>query len=234
MRNYFKKCIATMLVVLTALLPCGIISVNADSLKMGDVDGNGDIETVDALTIQRYVVKLTDLTEAQLKVADTNGDGKVSLVDAMRILRYLAGYSSSIVDNGNNNTDDESNDFVNEVVRLVNVERAKEGLSPLTLDETLCKASAVRAEESATSFSHTRPNGSSWATVLSEYNISYMTAGENIAAGQSTPEEVVNAWMQSDGHRYNIMNADFTKIGVGYYYNSNASYRHYWEQLFVG
>lgn len=121
--------------------------------------------------------------------------------------------------------------FIQEVVDLVNVERAKEGLSPLTVDTKVQAAAMVRAKECEVSFSHTRPNGSSFATALKEQKVSYRSAGENIAYGQRTPEEVMKAWMNSSGHRANIMNANFTTIGVGYYENANGT--DYWCQLFT-
>ena len=91
-------------------------------------------------------------------------------------------------------------------------------------------AAQVRAEEIVTSFSHTRPNGSSFSTALKEQNVSYRGAGENIAWGQRSPEEVVNAWMNSAGHRANILNERFTTIGVGHYQKGST---HYWAQLFT-
>ena len=120
--------------------------------------------------------------------------------------------------------------YVEQVVNLVNEERAKEGLAPLTLDTKVSAAAQVRAKEIVTSFSHTRPNGSSFSTALTEKNISYRRAGENIAWGQKSPEAVVNAWMNSSGHRANIMNSNFTSIGVGYYRQNGVNY---WCQLFT-
>lgn len=124
-----------------------------------------------------------------------------------------------------------ASEFASEVVRLVNEERAKAGLSALTTDATLTAAANKRAVETADVFSHTRPNGESCFTVLSEYGIKYKTAGENIAYGQKTPEAVVNAWMNSAGHRKNILSSSFTKIGVGIYKSGNT---YYWTQMFIG
>lgn len=125
---------------------------------------------------------------------------------------------------------EENLSYVEQVVQLVNAERAKEGLAPLTLNAKVSAAAQVRAKEIVTSFSHTRPNGSSFATALKEQNISYRRAGENIAWGQKSPEEVVNAWMNSSGHRANIMNENFTSIGVGYHRQNGVNY---WCQLFT-
>lgn len=121
--------------------------------------------------------------------------------------------------------------YAEQVVKLVNEERAKNGLSPLTIDKTVESAALVRSKEIEKSFSHTRPNGSSFSTVLKEQGVEFMGAGENIAWGQKSPEEVMQGWMNSEGHRANILNAKFTKIGVGYYQNSNGT--NYWTQLFT-
>lgn len=127
-------------------------------------------------------------------------------------------------------TDNENLSYAEQVVRLVNVERAKAGLHALTIDESVTAAAYVRANEIVTSFSHTRPDGRKFSTVLTDNGIRYTGAGENIAWGQRSPEEVVSAWMNSEGHRANILNAKFTKIGVGHL---TASGRNYWVQLFT-
>lgn len=121
--------------------------------------------------------------------------------------------------------------YVEQVVNLVNQERTNRGLTPLTLDNSIKSAAQVRAKEIEISFAHTRPNGSSFSTVLSEQGVSFRGAGENIAYGQRSPEEVMQGWMNSSGHRANILNANYTKIGVGYYQNSRGV--NYWSQLFT-
>ncbi len=128
------------------------------------------------------------------------------------------------------NTNTSISSYADQVLQLVNQERAKEGLSALTTNATLQAAAEQRAQETVQSFSHTRPNGTSFSTVLKEYGISYRAAGENIAYGQRTPQEVVNAWMNSSGHRANIMNANFGKIGIGVYQKNGVIY---WSQLFT-
>lgn len=131
-------------------------------------------------------------------------------------------------------TDGEANaerTFEKQVVELVNKERAARGLSSLTIDKTVESAALVRAKETEVLFSHTRPNGSSFVSALKEQGVNYMGAGENIAWGQRSPEQVMQGWMNSDGHRANILNPNFTKIGVGYYQNSQGI--NYWTQLFT-
>jgi|GEM_PF-2434204 len=118
-----------------------------------------------------------------------------------------------------------------EVVSLVNVQRAAAGLSPVTEDATLDALATTRAQECMTSFSHTRPNGSSCFTILSENGVSYTACGENIAAGQQSAAAVMDAWMNSAGHKANILSSSFGKIGVGVV--TGGSYGTYWVQLFT-
>lgn len=135
-------------------------------------------------------------------------------------------------DQGNTGTSTSSNAaYTTEVLRLVNIERAKEGLSQLTTNSTIEKAAYTRSQEIKQSFSHTRPNGSSFSSILKEMNISYQAAGENIAYGQRTPADVVEAWMNSSGHRANIMSKNYNKLGVGCYIDSNNVV--YWSQIFT-
>ena len=116
------------------------------------------------------------------------------------------------------------------VASLVNAARQDAGLSELELDADLCAAAQARAQGIAQSFSHTRPDGSSCFTILEEFGISYRAAGENIAMGQRTPEEVMDGWMNSSGHRTNILNGTFTSIGVGYYVDGAGAA--HWVQIF--
>lgn len=120
------------------------------------------------------------------------------------------------------------------VLSLVNAERSKNGLSSLTLSSKLTAVANEKARDMAENnyFSHTSPTYGSPFQMLQQYGISYRTAGENIAAGQKTPEEVMNSWMHSSGHRANILNASYTEIGIGYY--AGGSYGTEWVQLFTG
>ena len=125
---------------------------------------------------------------------------------------------------------DPQGDFAAQVAALVNAARAEYGLSALTVDAKVQQAAQVRARESAQSFSHTRPDGSSFSTALTEAGVSYIRSGENIAYGQTTPQQVVQAWMDSAGHRANILDAGFTHIGVGHAVVNGTAY---WAQLFT-
>lgn len=128
-------------------------------------------------------------------------------------------------------TSDFNRAYEDEVIRLVNVERAKYGLQALAKRDDATNAAEIRAKEIVRNFSHTRPNGTSCFTVASELGISYRSVGENIAYGYSTPAQVVNGWMNSAGHRANILSSSFTGIGVGCYKQGNTLY---WSQFFIG
>lgn len=131
-------------------------------------------------------------------------------------------------------------EFANRVLELVNIERANAGVAPLVLDEALCNAANMRAIEMDRTgeLSHTRPGGRECFTVVDYCNIGYMMCGENIAAGQPTPEDVVNGkygWMSSEGHKANILSPEYTKMGLGYSVGlSNGQYSGFWAQEFAG
>lgn len=128
-------------------------------------------------------------------------------------------------------TETSTKSYAQQVVDLVNAERAKEGLAALKIDTNVAKAATVRANEIQTKFEHVRPNGTGFVTALKEQGVTYRGAGENIAWGQKTPQEVVTAWMNSPGHRANIMNPNYVNIGVGNL--QNASGIQYWVQIFT-
>ncbi len=124
--------------------------------------------------------------------------------------------------------------FAQELLTLVNAERAKNGLVPLELgDANLNAAAAERAKEISEVNSHTRPNGTSCFTVLKDYKVADEPTGENAAWGEASAEEVFDSWMASDGHRANILDPAARKMSVGYYYSSSSQYGHQWIQLFT-
>ncbi|MPM72347.1 hypothetical protein SDC9_119320 [bioreactor metagenome] len=114
------------------------------------------------------------------------------------------------------------------------MERSKRGLSELSLNTQLSNVATLKSQDMINKnyFSHTSPTYGSTFDMMKQFNISYRTAGENIAMGQKTPAEVVNAWMNSQGHRENILNSNFTDIGVGVAKSSNGTL--YWTQMFIG
>lgn len=121
--------------------------------------------------------------------------------------------------------------YEQEVIRLVNEIRAENGLPALTYNWELSRVARYKSQDMKDNryFSHTSPVYGSPFQMMKSFGISYRTAGENIARGYATPQAVVNGWMNSSGHRANILNASFTQIGVGYVAEGN-----YWTQMFIG
>ena len=122
-------------------------------------------------------------------------------------------------------------DYENEVIRLVNEIRVKNGLNELEADWELSRVARYKSQDMKDNnyFSHTSPVYGSPFEMIKHFGLSYKSAGENIAKGQTSPQAVVNAWMNSSGHRANILNKSYTKIGVGYVKSGN-----YWTQMFIG
>ncbi len=123
--------------------------------------------------------------------------------------------------------------YEQKVVELVNVERQKAGLSSLSLDTAISNVARMKSKDMANNnyFAHQSPTYGSAGDMLTKYGIKWSAWGENIASGQRTPQEVVTAWMNSPGHKANIMSTNFSKLGVGYAVNSNGT--PYWTQMFT-
>ena len=121
--------------------------------------------------------------------------------------------------------------YEQEVIRLVNEIRVQNGLSALTYNWELSRVARYKSQDMVDNryFSHTSPTYGTPFQMIRSFGLSYRSAGENIAYGPRTPQAVVNAWMNSSGHRANILSSSYTQIGVGYVANG-----HYWTQMFIG
>lgn len=147
------------------------------------------------------------------KIVYFGGDGKIATTPV-----DLSGYSME-------------KQYEYRVIELVNQKRLENGVNPLQIDEELIGAAEVRANEISTSFSHTRPDGRECFSILDDRGIDdYWFGGENIAYGYVSPEDVMEGWMNSTGHRENILDSDFDSIGVGTYNSGRIN----WVQLFGG
>jgi uncharacterized YkwD family protein len=124
-----------------------------------------------------------------------------------------------------------TSNYEQKVAELVNIERQKNGLAPLTLDSAISNVARIKSKDMADNnyFAHQSPTYGSAGNMLTQFGIKWSAWGENIAAGQRTPEEVVRAWMNSEGHRANILSPNFSRIGVGYV----NSARPHWTQMFT-
>jgi uncharacterized YkwD family protein/spore coat assembly protein SafA len=128
---------------------------------------------------------------------------------------------------------DATKSIENQVIQLTNQERAKYGLKPLAANWELSRVARYKSADMRDKnyFSHTSPTYGSPFDMMKNFGITYRSAGENIAAGQTTPQQVVQAWMNSQGHRENILSSSYTQIGVGY--AKGGSQRYYWTQMFI-
>lgn len=120
-----------------------------------------------------------------------------------------------------------------EILKLVNAERSKAGVKPLTLNWELSRVAKFKSEDMRDNnyFGHTSPTYGSPFDMIKNFGISYSAAGENIAAGQKTADEVMKAWMNSSGHKANILSTNYTQLGVGK--ATGGSYGTYWTQMFI-
>lgn len=123
-------------------------------------------------------------------------------------------------------------EYAYQVLAIMNGIRAEQGLNPLTTTQELMNTAQMRAEELTVYYNHNRPDGSSCFTAFAQNGVSYRTAGENIAAGQNNPQYVMDCWINSPGHRANILNPAFNHVGIGCCY-ANDYYGIYWSQNFT-
>lgn len=177
------------------------------------------------------------------KVTVTNdyyvySDGSKKLVDSVSSTSYDPAKYEATDSQLKAEADTAASKYMNyyqEVLRLVNEIRAEVGVAPLTLNTTMCQAASMRAIEMdyKSELSHTRPNASSCFSALDFYGVSYSTAGENIAMGYSSPTSVVNGWRNSQGHYENMINPNYTQLGVGYSNMQLYGNTPYWVQFFA-
>lgn len=202
----FKKLVLTGVLALGPIIGAGVVSA-APSYT---VSGNDTMWTIS----QRYGISLTSLIAANPQVANPNiiWPGMALNIPG-KAASTGSGYGSQ---QGTGSTTQSS--YARQVVSIVNQERAKAGLQPLASDSALTKLALDKAKDMYTNgyFGHNSPTYGSPFDMMRSYGIRYSYAGENIAKGQRTPQEVMNAWMNSPGHRQNIMSPNFNKIGVAY------------------
>lgn len=187
--------------------------------RCGLTEGSATGHTVVEATCKRgsyCSVCNKSLSSALDHVYVQNESGKTVCAYCGKSFGYDPGYSSA----GNADL----NAYAYSVLEIVNQERAAVGLNALSMDSVMCQAANIRAEETTRSFSHTRPDGRRCFTALDDVGYRYGYAGENIAYGYSTPESVMYAWMHSEGHKANILNSNYNKLGVGVYYYNGIIY----------
>lgn len=203
-------------VACTASLFAGNMTMNVNAYSVGDANSDGKVSIGDAA----YIAKMISMrrTNELPSYADYNRDGKINISDAADIAKNIA--NKHVIS-------------FNEALELVNKEREKAGVAPLTINTSLNSAAKIRACESATNFSHKRLSGDDFQTILEEQGINYSYCGENLAAGNSTIAATIRQWRNSPGHYENMINPNYTQMGIGLYYDPNSTYKYYWVQLFI-
>lgn len=251
-RRICKRCLAGFLAVL--LCAAGIQAEPKKAAAIGKPSVTVSKRTKTAATVK--IKKLSGVTGYQVFLASSrsgkyqhigstiSGTFRITKIKKNKVYyvkarayktsgtRITTGRFSSVAAVAKYSSESTSEKYAKKVLSLVNKERTKAGLAALKLNKSLNEAAEIRAKELAEEFSHIRPDGRDCFTALTDAGIIYSSVGENIAAGQASPQAVVAGWMASDGHRANIMSADYTQMGLGYYHSSKGN-QHYWSQMFI-
>ena len=199
----------TRTLLAAAVLTGSLLTMPAEAASLSHKVVRGD--TMWKLAVQ-YQVGTSEIIQANPQVADPDLIYPGQILQIPQLESTVSSYES-------------------EVIRLVNEIRQHNGLRPLAANWELSRVARYKSQDMRDNgyFSHNSPTYGTPFQMLSAFGLSYRTAGENIAKGYASPQAVVNGWMNSSGHRANILNASYTQIGVGYVSGGN-----YWTQLFIG
>lgn len=224
----------------------GLNDLSADAAARADVDGDGSVTIKDSINVLRYICGILDTfpveegpaqkpteapTAAPTEKPTQRPTEAPTAAPTERPTQKPTEAPAELPTNSCNsiydaNTEKDCYTLSYKVFEIVNQERIKAGVKPLKFNNDMYKAAMVRAKECDESFSHDRPNGTSCFTALKEAGVKYFSAGENIAMGYRTPADVMKGWMDSEGHRNNILDPDFTDFACGVYKSG------YWSQFF--
>ncbi|WP_096440140.1 CAP domain-containing protein [Alteribacter populi] len=217
----FKKLIYSVLAVAVAV---PLLATNTDASSTHTVKSGDTLYKIS----QQYGVSLSEIIDANSDIQDPN-----MIYPGQQVTMPQASESAQQNQQTSQEESSELSQFEQEVVQLTNAEREQHGLSPLEIDEQVADVARDKSADMRDQgyFSHNSPTHGSPFDMLRSYGVDYNAAGENIAAGQRTPEEVVDAWMNSQGHRENILSDNYTHIGIGHV--EGGQYGHYWTQMFI-
>lgn len=251
-----KKILAVILTVIIAFSSITMVSATSDARLIGDVNNDGAVSIEDATIVQKYLANMVDFDEEARICADTDGNGAVSIEDATIVQKYLAGMINDFPANQPDvpptepttepttaptepTTKPETvtpNEMELEILRLVNKERAKLGRKELKFGYFYYEAAQTRAKEIDTCFAHIRPDGSDCFTAIEDLGISVgddRYAGENCARYFTDAETVMTRFMDSSGHRANILRPEFDYLAVAVYESDKYPGCYTVEQLFL-
>lgn len=208
----------------------GLNDLSADAAVQADVDGDGSVTIKDSIYVLQYICGILDTFPVEEGPAQKPTEAPTA-APTERPTQKPTEAPAELPTNSCNSiydadTEKDCYTLSYKVFEIVNQERIKAGVKPLKFNNDMYKAAMVRAKECDESFSHDRPNGTSCFTALKEAGVKYLSAGENIAMGYRTPADVMKGWMDSEGHRNNILNPNFTDFACGVYKSG------YWSQFF--
>ena len=247
-----KKILSSIIAILITTL--GIITVSASyspSNVIGDTNRDGNVTITDATLVQKHIAQLTDIEDNNLAYADVDGNDTISITDATLIQKKLANIISIFpaetapttvpttvpATSGENilTSQYSPNEMELEILEIINQHRAEAGVHPLEFGYFYYDCARIRAEEGDRFFSHTRPNGAAWQSVLREYGINNTIrySGENIAQFYPDAESVMIDFMNSPGHRANILSENFDYVAIAVYESENYPGHYTIEQLFL-
>lgn len=239
MKKRWLSALAAAVLILLLITP----AFAAAELPNGDADGDGELTILDATAIRRHLSGSQLLSEEAVRRSMVTGADALSILDATAIQRKLAKLIDKFpieitadppADNSPAENDPATariSAYEQQVISLINGIRREHGLGVLEADDNLCRTARIKSQDmhDIGYFDHTSPTYGTPFEMMLAFGIHYRVAGENIAYGYRTPQAVVNGWMNSEGHRANILNGSFTKIGVGYVPDGS-----YWTQWFIG
>ena len=186
----------------------------------------GETVTLNASVTPDDASKICTWTSNNPSVATVDKNGNVSGVnvgDAVITVQTANGKTATC-------TVTVKESYADAVIRLVNEERIKAGVHPLEKREDVCELARIRAEEISSQYSHKRPNGEYYEDIFKEYGVSYYFVNENIAGGFTSPEDTVQAWMESSGHKKYILSPLYNGTGAGIYEKNGLIF---WVELFI-
>lgn len=190
-----------------------------------DIEDEEDIDILEDINVEETQIDITTTNSNDNDVTNNNQNSNSYISDETNT------DNNEVIIENKTIIQEYKQDLARQVLELVNQTRSENGLQPLTWNTSLEQSAMIRSKELVSLFSHTRPNGESCFTVVDTY---YYAIGENIAAGQPSAEAVFNAWMNSDGHRTNILSENFTDVGISLYYDEKSTYKYNWVQVFIG
>lgn len=215
------------LVIAVGSIPA-VFAVNG---TYGDVNGSGGVDVIDVTDIQCCVAEIIKLSEEEIALADVDGNKQLTIMDCTTVQMFIAELidhfpveeiateppTEAPTDAPSTKQDADLHEMELEILRLVNIERAKEGLEPVEFAYDYYECAKIRAKEISTilTFSHTRPDGRPWHSVYEDNGApQFWQSGENLAIYFDTAEQVVQGWMNSPGHRANILHAEYDYLTV--------------------